>query len=196
MVALVNATARRLRRRAIAERRSSASRRPVPAAGDPAPDDPHPDRRRRRRPRRDRHPRAARHDARRRLRRRRSARSRSCSLFATPALCQSRVCGPVVDIAEQVKARARRRRRLHPHGDLRGQRRQQGPPRAGPGLRPADRAVAVRDRRRRQGRHPRSRAPSASTSSTPPSTGSPDSCPTGGYSLTPRGRGAPAWRSP
>lgn len=26
-------------------------------------------------------------------------------LFATPALCQSRVCGPVVDIAEQVKAK-------------------------------------------------------------------------------------------
>ena len=26
-------------------------------------------------------------------------------LFATPALCQSRVCGPVVDIAEQVKER-------------------------------------------------------------------------------------------
>src|SRR6185312_17426418 len=25
-------------------------------------------------------------------------------LFATPALCQSRVCGPVVDLAEQVKA--------------------------------------------------------------------------------------------
>jgi hypothetical protein len=24
-------------------------------------------------------------------------------LFATPALCQSRICGPVVDIAEQVK---------------------------------------------------------------------------------------------
>ena len=24
-------------------------------------------------------------------------------LFATPALCQSRVCGPVVDVAEQVK---------------------------------------------------------------------------------------------
>ena len=32
------------------------------------------------------------------------ARSRSCSLFATPLLCQSRVCGPVVDIAEQVKS--------------------------------------------------------------------------------------------
>jgi len=29
-------------------------------------------------------------------------------LFATPALCQSRVCGPVVDIAEQVKARSGR----------------------------------------------------------------------------------------
>lgn len=26
-------------------------------------------------------------------------------LFATPALCQTRVCGPVVDVAEQVKAR-------------------------------------------------------------------------------------------
>ena len=25
-------------------------------------------------------------------------------LFATPLLCQSRVCGPVVDVAEQVKA--------------------------------------------------------------------------------------------
>ena len=25
-------------------------------------------------------------------------------LFATPALCQSRVCGPVVDVTEQVKA--------------------------------------------------------------------------------------------
>jgi hypothetical protein len=28
-------------------------------------------------------------------------------LFATPALCQSRVCGPVVDIAEQVRAKYR-----------------------------------------------------------------------------------------
>ena len=28
-------------------------------------------------------------------------------LFATPALCRSRVCGPVVDVAEQVKARRR-----------------------------------------------------------------------------------------
>ena len=28
-------------------------------------------------------------------------------LFATPQLCQSRVCGPVVDVAEQVKASSR-----------------------------------------------------------------------------------------
>jgi hypothetical protein len=27
-------------------------------------------------------------------------------MFATPALCQTRVCGPVVDIAEQVRARS------------------------------------------------------------------------------------------
>ena len=27
-------------------------------------------------------------------------------IFATPQLCQSRVCGPVVDLAEQVKANA------------------------------------------------------------------------------------------
>ena len=33
-----------------------------------------------------------------------SARSRCVLLFATPRLCQSRVCGPVVDVAEQVKA--------------------------------------------------------------------------------------------
>ena len=29
-------------------------------------------------------------------------------LFATPQLCQSRVCGPVVDVAEEVKAAAGR----------------------------------------------------------------------------------------
>ena len=42
-------------------------------------------------------------------------------LFATPALCQSRVCGPVTDIAEQVKQRVRRQGRLHPSGDLQQQ---------------------------------------------------------------------------
>ena len=41
--------------------------------------------------------------ARRRLRRRRRQDKPIVLLFATPALCQSRVCGPVVDVAEQVK---------------------------------------------------------------------------------------------
>ena len=42
-------------------------------------------------------------------------------LFATPALCQSRVCGPVTDVAEQVKQRVRRPGRLHPPGGLQQQ---------------------------------------------------------------------------
>ena len=44
-------------------------------------------------------------------------------LFATPALCQSRICGPVVDVAEQVKREFGDRRRLHPPGGLQRQRR-------------------------------------------------------------------------
>ena len=49
----------------------------------------------------DRHPGPARPDAQGRLRRsRRQATGRLA--FATPALCQSRVCGPVVDITQQV----------------------------------------------------------------------------------------------
>ena len=43
-------------------------------------------------------------------------------LFATPALCQSRVCGPVVDIAEQVKAERGDEADVHPPGDLQRQR--------------------------------------------------------------------------
>ena len=46
--------------------------------------------------------------------------------FATPALCQSRVCGPVVDVAEQVKRDNPGRRGVHPHGDLQPERPQQG----------------------------------------------------------------------
>ena len=41
--------------------------------------------------------------------------------FATPLLCQSRVCGPVVDVVEQVRVRDEGRRGLHPPGDLQGQ---------------------------------------------------------------------------
>ena len=69
-------------------------------------------------------------------------------LFATPQFCQSRVCGPVVDVAEQVKAGIRRRGGLHPHGDLQRQRPEQGRAPAGARLPPAERAVAVRDRPR------------------------------------------------
>ena len=46
--------------------------------------------------------------------------------FATPLLCQSRVCGPVVDVVEQVQVRDEGRRGLHPPGDLQGQQGQRG----------------------------------------------------------------------
>ena len=36
------------------------------------------------------------------------------AVFATPKLCASRVCGPIVDVAEEVQPRSRRRRDLHP----------------------------------------------------------------------------------
>ena len=65
-------------------------------------------------------------------------------IFATPQLCQSRVCGPVVDLAEQVKANADElRRRLHPHGGLPRQPDRQGHPAADGRVPPADRAVAL-----------------------------------------------------
>ena len=73
-------------------------------------------------------------------------------LFATPALCQTRVCGPVVDIAEQVKARtsgdtAFIHMEIYNDNELeKGFRPQVGD------LQAADRAVGVRDRPRRQGR--------------------------------------------
>ena len=75
-------------------------------------------------------------------------------LFATPALCQSRVCGPVVDVAEQVK-RDRPDDAAYIHMEIyddndpnKGARAQVAR------LQPADRALAVRDRRRRQGLDP------------------------------------------
>ena len=48
-------------------------------------------------------------------------------LFATPQLCQSRVCGPVTDMALQLQGQVRRQDGLHPPGGLRGQRPEQGP---------------------------------------------------------------------
>ena len=47
-------------------------------------------------------------------------------LFATPQLCQSRVCGPVVDVALQQKSTLRRPGGVHPPRGLRGQRPQEG----------------------------------------------------------------------
>ena len=84
--------------------RSSSPRGPDPRRGRPRAADPHAHRgRRRRRPRLDRHahPPSSMHetdfaDV--------VGKKPVVLLFATPQLCQSRVCGPVVDIAEQVKA--------------------------------------------------------------------------------------------
>ena len=135
----------------------------VPKVGDKAPriDTPTAEVRRRRRLE-DRHPHAARLDARRELRRRDRQEARSCSCSRRPRLCQSRVCGPVVDIAEEVKAenkgdapsstwrsttttRSRRAASTAPA-------RESVPAPAGARLPPAHRAVGVRDRQQRQDR--------------------------------------------
>ena len=73
-------------------------------------------------------------------------------LFATPQFCESRVCGPVVDVAEQVKQEygdeaAFIHKEIWKENDptteeVRPQVRS---------VPPAERAVAVRDRPRRQG---------------------------------------------
>ena len=75
-------------------------------------------------------------------------------LFATPALCQSRVCGPVVDIAEQVKAGYGGdaefiHMEIYNDNEL-----DKGFRAAGARVEPADRAVGVHDRPRGQGRRP------------------------------------------
>ena len=75
-------------------------------------------------------------------------------LFATPQLCQSRVCGPVTDIALQMKAKYGDKmdfihQEVYVDNDP-----QQGPARAAAGVQPAHRAVAVRGRRRRQDHRP------------------------------------------
>ena len=66
-------------------------------------------------------------------------------LFATPQFCQSRVCGPVVDVAEQVKQEygdkaAFIHMEIYNDNDP-----EQGRAAAGAGVPPAERAVAVRD---------------------------------------------------
>ena len=74
-------------------------------------------------------------------------------LFATPQFCQSRVCGPVVDVAEQVKEQYGDKAafiHMEIYNDNDPSKGVQAP---GAGVPPAERAVAVRDRP--PGRHPR-----------------------------------------
>ena len=68
-------------------------------------------------------------------------------LFATPALCQSRVCGPVVDIAEQVKAERGDDDASSSTGDLRDNEVGKGLPPAARRVEPADGALGLHDRR-------------------------------------------------
>ena len=75
-------------------------------------------------------------------------------LFATPQFCQSRVCGPVVDVAEQVKQlygdkAAFIHMEIYNDNDP-----NKGVRPAGPRLPPAERALAVRDRPRWDDRRP------------------------------------------
>ena len=75
-------------------------------------------------------------------------------LFATPALCQSRTCGPVVDIAEQVRAQNGKgvtfiQQEIYQDNDP-----GKPLPPAGRRVAAADRAVGVRHRPPRQGRRP------------------------------------------
>ena len=75
-------------------------------------------------------------------------------VFATPALCQSRVCGPVVDVAQQVADE------YEPKADFIHQEVyvdneiDQGDPSPAEGVRPADRAVDVPDRQGRRDQGP------------------------------------------
>jgi hypothetical protein len=88
--------------------------------------------------------------------------------FATPLLCQSRVCGPTVDIVEQVRGGRREGRRLHPPGDLQRQPGQQGRPFPGIGVQAPQRAVDLchRQARRDHGSRAASRWASCSASTT------------------------------
>ena len=72
-------------------------------------------------------------------------------LFATPALCQTRVCGPVVDVAEQVKAKRGKDAEFIQMEIFRDNDVKKGYRPAGARLQPAHRAVGVRHRQGRQG---------------------------------------------
>ena len=73
--------------------------------------------------------------------------------FATPLYCQTRTCGPVVQVdAVGREGLAGQRRRLHPHRDLQGQRPGQGHEPVGRRVEAPERAVHLR--RRQERRHP------------------------------------------
>ena len=73
-------------------------------------------------------------------------------LFATPQFCQSRVCGPVVDVAEQVKQLYGDKAAFIHMEIFEDNDPDKGLQPAGAGLPPAERAVAVRDRQGRDDR--------------------------------------------
>ena len=66
-------------------------------------------------------------------------------LFATPEFCQSRVCGPVVDVAEQVK-QLYGDKAAFIHMEIFNDNDPDKGAAAGAGIPPAQRALAVRDR--------------------------------------------------
>ena len=68
-------------------------------------------------------------------------------LFATPQFCQSRVCGPVVDVAEQVNEEYGDEAEFIHMEIYNDNDPGKGVRPAGPRLQPAERAMAVRHRR-------------------------------------------------
>ena len=72
-------------------------------------------------------------------------------LFSTPALCESRVCGPVTDVALQMRAKYGDDMAFIHQEVFVNNKREAGPAAAAAGVQPAERAVAVRDRQARQG---------------------------------------------
>ena len=90
-------------------------------------------------------------------------------VFATPAYCTSRTCGPVVDVVSTVRKRhAGSKDPLHPRRGLPGQRPDEGREPVVQGVAPALRAVDVPRRARRQGARAVRGARSRCASSTPP----------------------------
>ena len=67
-------------------------------------------------------------------------------VFATPALCKSRVCGPTADVAEQVKSEYGDQVSFI-HQEIYTDNQIEKAPSPGAGVQPPDRAVGVRDRR-------------------------------------------------